>query len=152
MVSRRAPQCRVARDRTAVGTCAAHSGYELRLAGLPDARRRLANVRKLLRLAREWQAAHGTDLRGFVDHVAVPRGGEGAGESHAPVESEALDAVRLMTIHRSKGLEFQVVCVADLGRQVMPRAGWIMRLGRDGQSLGLRLRTGLRRTGRRARI
>ena len=30
----------------------------------PTARRRLANVRKLMRLAREWQAAHGTDLRG----------------------------------------------------------------------------------------
>ncbi len=34
----------------------AHSGYELHIAGLPDARRRLANVRKLMRFAREWQA------------------------------------------------------------------------------------------------
>ena len=115
-------------------------GYELRLARLPDARRRLANVRKLLRLAREWQAEHGTDLRGFIDLLQSRSGGEGAAESHAPVESEALDAVRLMTIHRSKGLEFPVVCVADLGRQVMPRAGSIVRLGRDRDSLGLRLR------------
>ena len=37
-------------------------------------------------------------------------------ESEAPVEGEALDAVRLMTIHRAKGLEFEIVCVADLGR------------------------------------
>ena len=44
-------------------------GYELQLAGLPDARRRLANVRKLMRLAREWQEQHGSDLRGFVDHL-----------------------------------------------------------------------------------
>ena len=35
-------------------------------------------------------------------------------ESEAPVESEAIDAVRLMTVHRSKELEFGVVCVADL--------------------------------------
>ena len=116
-------------------------GYELRLAGLPDARRRLANVRKLMRLAREWQEQHGSDLRGFVDHLrSRSDGADGARESEAPVESEALDAVRLMTIHRSKGLEFPVVCVADLGRQVLPRAGAVVRVGRDGQSLGLRLK------------
>jgi ATP-dependent exoDNAse (exonuclease V) beta subunit len=45
-----------------------------------------------------------------------------------------------MTIHRSKGLEFPVVCVADLGRQVMPRSGLLVNVGRDGQSLGLRLK------------
>ena len=32
------------------------------------------------------------------------------------MEEEGLDAVRLMTIHRAKGLEFHTVCVADLGR------------------------------------
>ena len=117
------------------------NGYELHLAGLPDARRRLANVRKLMRLAREWQQQHGSDLRGFVDQLrSRADGGDGSRESEAPVESEALDAVRLMTIHRSKGLEFPVVCVADLGRQVLPRAGALVRVGRDGQSLGLRLK------------
>jgi len=119
----------------------ARNGYELHIAGLPDARRRLANVRKLMRLAREWQVEHGSDLRGFVDLLAGRAdGGDGARESEAPVESEALDAVRLMTIHRSKGLEFPVVCVADIGRQVLPRAGSLIRVGRDGESLGLRLK------------
>ncbi len=119
----------------------AGTGYEFRMAELPDARRRLANVRKLMRLAREWQARHGNDLRSFVDMLQARAGSGDAGrESQAPVESEALDAVRLMTIHRSKGLEFPVVCVADLGRQVMPRPGAIVKLGRDGRRLGLRLR------------
>jgi ATP-dependent exoDNAse (exonuclease V) beta subunit len=118
-----------------------HGGYELHVAGLPDARRRLANVRKLLRLAREWQADHGGALRGFVDLlVSRADGGDGARESEAPVESEALDAVRLMTIHRSKGLEFPVVCVADIGRQVLPRAGSLIRVGHDDGRLGLRLK------------
>src|SRR5204862_5258749 len=58
-------------------------------------------------------------------------------ESEAPVEGEALDAVRLMTIHRAKGLEFEVVCVADLGRGPRWRAE-LMRVGRDGR-FGLRL-------------
>jgi ATP-dependent helicase/nuclease subunit A len=117
------------------------NGYELHLAALPDARRRLANVHKLMRLARQWQEQHGSDLRGFVDQMRTRAdGGDGSRESEAPVESEALDAVRLMTIHRSKGLEFPVVCVADLGRQVLPRAGALVRVGRDGQSLGLRLK------------
>ncbi len=119
----------------------ARNGYELQIAALADARRRLANVRKLLRLAREWQAEHGSDLRGFVDLlVGRADGSDGARESEAPVESEALDAVRLMTIHRSKGLEFPVVCVADIGRQVLPRAGSLIRVGRDNGRLGLRLK------------
>ena len=40
-----------------------------------------------------------------------------AREGEAPLESESLNAVRLMTIHSAKGLEFPVVCVADLGRE-----------------------------------
>jgi ATP-dependent helicase/nuclease subunit A len=117
------------------------SGYDAHLAGLPDGRRRLANVRKLMRLAREWQTAHGSDLRGFVDMLqSRTLGGDGGRESEAPVESEALDAVRLMTIHRSKGLEFPVVCVADLGRQMINRSADLVRVGRDGVSLGLRLK------------
>ena len=45
-----------------------------------------------------------------------------AREGEAALESDGLDAVRLMTIHRAKGLEFPVVCVADLGRQGPARA------------------------------
>ncbi len=117
------------------------TGYDLTMLAMPGGRRRLANVRKLMRLGREFEAASGPDLRGFLDFV---RGREarwsGFGdprESEAPVEGEALDAVRLMTIHRAKGLEFEIVCVADLGRG--PRYfGELLRIGRDGR-LGLRL-------------
>ena len=87
------------------------------------------------------EAAHGPDLRAFLGLVARrARTGAGAGEareSEAPVEGEALDAVRLMTIHRAKGLEFEVVCVADLGRGRRWRAE-LMRVGRDGR-FGLRV-------------
>jgi ATP-dependent helicase/nuclease subunit A len=41
----------------------------------------------------------------------------GAREGEAPAEAEG--AVRLMTIHKAKGLEFPVVVLADAGRQVL---------------------------------
>jgi ATP-dependent helicase/nuclease subunit A len=115
------------------------TGYDLQVLAMRGGVRRLANVRKLMRLGREHEAAHGPDLRGFLELVSA-RAGEGGRDPHdseAPVEGEALDAVRLMTIHRAKGLEFETVCVADLGR-----GPWwfppLIRIGRDGR-LGLRL-------------
>jgi ATP-dependent exoDNAse (exonuclease V) beta subunit len=117
------------------------SGYDLAMLAMPGGRRRLANVRKLMRLGREHEALHGRDLRGFLSLVRGRASGwEGARdsrESEAPVEGEALDAVRLMTIHRAKGLEFEIVCVADLGRSPR-RGGELLRIGRDGR-LGMRL-------------
>ncbi len=117
------------------------TGYDLAMLAMPGGARRLANVRKLMRLGREHETAAGPDLRGFLDLVDARSGGPGgvgeSRESEAPVEGEALDAVRLMTIHRAKGLEFPIVCVADLGRGPIYR-GDLIRVGRDGR-LGLRL-------------
>ncbi len=124
------------------------TGYDLAMLAMPGGRRRLANVRKLMRLAREYERDHGPNLRGFVDAVAEREqgGGGGAHESEAPVEGEGLDAIRLMTIHRAKGLEFDTVCVADLGRSVRPPYE-LVRVGSDGR-LGLRLQ----RSGARGRV
>ena len=115
------------------------SGYDLAMLAMPGGRRRLANVRKLMRLAREHEDAHGPDLHGFLDLVADREAGRSSEsrESEAPMEGEGLDAIRLMTIHRAKGLEFPVVVVADLGRAVRPPSE-IVRVTPDGR-LGLRL-------------
>ena len=125
-------------DRALVRT-----GYDRALLRMEGGARRLANVRKLMRLAREHEAQHGRDLRGFADLVgALVGGADGSGderESEAPVEGEALDAVRVMTIHRAKGLEFPVVCVADLGRESPAAGRELVRVGRDGR-VGIRLR------------
>jgi ATP-dependent exoDNAse (exonuclease V) beta subunit len=115
------------------------SGYDLAMLAMPGGVRRLANVRKLMRLAREHEASAGRGLSGFVLSLEQ-RAAEGQGrrEGEAPVEGEGLDAIRLMTIHRAKGLEFGTVCVADLGRSVRPRSE-IVRVSGDGHRLGLRL-------------
>ena len=88
-----------------------------------------------MRLGREYERDEGRDLRGFLAHIGSEDLGE-AREGEAPLEAEGLDAVRLMTIHRAKGLEFPVVCVADLGRPSNPGRGRLL-VGRDGRA-GLR--------------
>jgi ATP-dependent helicase/nuclease subunit A len=115
------------------------TGYDLAVLAMPGGQRRLANIRKLMRLGREHEAAHGPDLRGFLELVRLRSESwrPDPDQAEAPVESEALDAVRLMTIHRAKGLEFHTVCVADLGRAPRWRSE-LLRVGRDGR-LGLRL-------------
>ena len=81
--------------------------------------RRYANLRKLARLARSYEELRGADLEGFVRFVAGQEA-VGAKESDAVSEEEGADAVRLLTIHAAKGLEFKVVVVADAGRSRPP--------------------------------
>jgi ATP-dependent exoDNAse (exonuclease V) beta subunit len=111
------------------------SGYRAHVLGLDWGERRLANVHKLLRLAREFEASEGRDVRGFLDHVEYLQGAARI-EPDAPVEGTEPDAVRLMTVHAAKGLEFPVVCVADLGRQPNARMPDLLV---DGSRVGLRL-------------
>jgi ATP-dependent exoDNAse (exonuclease V) beta subunit len=110
--------------------------YERHVLSLSWGERRLANVHKLLRVARRFEAREGRGLRAFLDHVAQ-RGAPASGaEPEAPTGGAEPDAVRLMTIHAAKGLEFAVVCVADLGRT---GNGTPPDLLLDGERLGLRL-------------
>jgi ATP-dependent helicase/nuclease subunit A len=123
---------------TLIDRAVTETGYDRRILGLPAGERRMANVRKLMRLAREFEADEGRDLRGFIDFVAE-RDLVQEREGEAPLEAEELNAVRLMTIHRAKGLEFPVVCVADLGKDGREDYG-ALRISDDGE-LGLRLAT-----------
>ncbi len=111
--------------------------YDEHVLRLPGGRRRMANVTKLIRLAAAFEARSGRDARGFIDRARAELEAE-AREPDAPIELDGLDAVRLMTIHAAKGLEFGVVVLADLGRQI-PGGGDGIRLGPDG-SIGLKLR------------
>jgi ATP-dependent helicase/nuclease subunit A len=121
-----------------IDSALAATGYDLAMLAMPGGTRRLANVRKLMRLGREHEDAHGPDLRGFLALLADRQAGRSpeTREGEAPVEGEGLDAIRLMTIHRAKGLEFEIVCVADLGRS----PGFTSEILRvAGDRLGLRL-------------
>jgi ATP-dependent exoDNAse (exonuclease V) beta subunit len=111
------------------------SGYDVTILSLTGGPRRMANVDKLQRLARAFEAAEGRDLRGFVDHAAALEQAQKR-EPEAAVDDPDTDAVRLMTVHAAKGLEFGVVAVADLGRK--PNTGSPPLLV-DGERVGLRL-------------
>jgi ATP-dependent exoDNAse (exonuclease V) beta subunit len=89
--------------------------YDLAVLARWDGRRRYANLRKLARLARSYEALRGADLEGFVRFVRDQES-FGARELEAVAEEEDADVVRLLTIHAAKGLEFKVVIVADAGR------------------------------------
>ncbi|MBA3347296.1 MAG: PD-(D/E)XK nuclease family protein, partial [Actinobacteria bacterium] len=89
--------------------------YDLAVLAQWDGRRRYANLRKLARLARSYEELRGPDVEGFVRFVSEQESA-GAKELEAVAEEEGADAVRLLTIHAAKGLEFKVVVVADAGR------------------------------------
>jgi ATP-dependent exoDNAse (exonuclease V) beta subunit len=85
----------------------AHVAIVLRTAG----EQALANVLHVAQLAREYEANGGLSFRGFVDELTAAAEISQAGE--APILEEGSDGVRMMTVHKAKGLEFPVVILAD---------------------------------------
>jgi ATP-dependent exoDNAse (exonuclease V) beta subunit len=80
----------------------------------PGGVRAWSNLLKLARLASEYEAVSAGDLGGFLEYLTL-RETHAVSEQAAPVAVEA-DAVRVMSIHAAKGLEFPVVVVAGLDR------------------------------------
>lgn len=75
---------------------------------------RMANVRRLLDLARQFDPYQRQGLYRFLRFVRTQEDEELDLE---PATVPAADAVRLLSVHRSKGLEFPVVALAGLGTQ-----------------------------------
>ena len=117
----------------------AEHDFDLALLARPDGDRRLANVRKLIRLAREYEQLRGPDLDGFV-RFCEEQADLASREGDAAIADEGGDAVMLMTVHAAKGLEFEVVVIADAGRRPggalerrrgrLPRPGRVSRRSR----------------------
>jgi ATP-dependent helicase/nuclease subunit A len=87
----------------------AHAGFAFRKGG----ERVLANVFRLTDLARSFEASGAaTSFRAFVEYLDGEYEMGDTGE--APVLEQEGGGVKLMTVHKAKGLEFPVVILADL--------------------------------------
>ncbi len=79
----------------------------------PDGAQCVANLQKALELARQFETAGLRSVRAFVRRLRETVLG-GMDEEPSPANEETDDVVRLLTMHKSKGLQFPVVVLADL--------------------------------------
>ena len=86
----------------------AHAGF----ANWSTGEQALANVARLMDMARRSERSGLISFRAFVDWLVDQA--ETGEASDAPIIEEGLDGVRIMTVHKAKGLEFPVVILADM--------------------------------------
>lgn len=86
----------------------AHAAFVLH----PSGEQALANVLHIAELARAYETSGGISFRGFVEQLREDA--EGGQAPEAPILEEGSDGVRIMTVHKAKGLEFPVVILADI--------------------------------------
>lgn len=80
---------------------------------------KVANLRKLIEMSRSLVEKRSGALRNFINYLERLSEEEPA-EAEAVISVEGGDVVRLMTIHQSKGLEFPVVFVPEIGAGSRP--------------------------------
>jgi len=85
----------------------AHAGIALWGAG----EQALGNVLRVLELARRFEAAGASSFRAFVERLEEDA--ERGEAAEAPVLEEGTEGVRIMSVHKAKGLEFPVVVLCD---------------------------------------
>ncbi|MDH5543165.1 MAG: UvrD-helicase domain-containing protein [Nitrospinota bacterium] len=106
------------KDRMAVSEIIETVLEKSRITGLlgaqNDGLQKVANVLKLIETARMMEQEPGFTLKNFVRHITRLYEQEER-ESEAVVVSEEENAVKIMTVHQSKGLEFGIVFLPDIG-------------------------------------
>ncbi len=78
---------------------------------------KLANLWKLHQMACDMEQSECISLKNFIDRIKA-RIKEAREEGESPLSDETLDVVKILTIHKSKGLEFPVVILGNLHGEV----------------------------------
>ena len=91
------------------------TGYRTFIAAMPGGEQRIANVEMLIEKACAFEGTSYKGLFNFVRYIEqLKKYNVDYGE--AGIMDEQADTVRLMSIHKSKGLEFPIVFVAGMGK------------------------------------
>ncbi len=90
--------------------------YYYFVAALPNGKMRQANLRLLTDKAQEYEKTSMTGLYNFLKYIDKLKLSKGD-DATAKILGENDNVVRLMTIHKSKGLEFPVVLLCGLGKK-----------------------------------
>lgn len=92
------------------------TGYYDFIGAIPGGAQRQANLRALVDKAVQFQSTHMKGLFGFINYIELLKKDK-VPTSQVKMISENDDVVRIMTVHKSKGLEFPVVLVCGLGKR-----------------------------------
>ena len=85
----------------------AHAGIAI----TPTGEQALANCLRMVELARRFERGGASSFRAFVERMESDA--ERGESQEAPAVEEGTEGVRIMTVHKAKGLEFPVVVLAD---------------------------------------
>lgn len=99
-----------------INTILIKTGFKDYLLAMGNGNKRIANVEMLLKKAVQYENSSYSGLFNFIRYIERVQQVE-LDEGEAKGYEEENDSVKLMTIHKSKGLEFPVVIVAGMGRQ-----------------------------------
>lgn len=92
------------------------TGFSLYVAAMPGGERRIANVEMLVEKAAAFEGTSYKGLFNFIRYIEqLQKYDVDYGEANIADEQE--NTVRIMSIHKSKGLEFPIVFVAGMGKK-----------------------------------
>ncbi len=92
------------------------TGYGLYIAAMPGGRQRTANIEMLAEKAAAFEGTSYKGLFNFVRYIEQLKKYD-VDYGEASIMDEQADTVRVMSIHKSKGLEFPIVFAAGLGKR-----------------------------------
>lgn len=114
------------------------TGYLYMLIGGTQGKQRAANVEKMMAIAEQIVDEKGFHLYDFIQYVKQLQEAD-VNEEEASIIDSRGDAVVIMSVHASKGLEFPVVCVPELRKDVLKKGGAARLLYQPGLGVGLKL-------------